>query len=273
MGNLAASVRAMEPAPAAETVDRDADARRWIAALRASGVVRDDAAARLHALLLRAARFELGRRPESLEGAARETIDDLAMQSADDALSAILSKLDEYRFESRFTTWAYKFAILDAAMRARRRAWQHRELPTEPDDWSGPPARALVTSSARSYSPMFRSTSSRSGSARPAGPCTRPSTTPGGSCGPRSELKMTSSPDSRRVSKRLLAALLGPPGPEVTCEQCFAVLDAYVEHELAGEDADARVPGMRARLEGCPACAEEHDSLRDLTVSETGERI
>jgi len=84
---------------------------------------------------------------------------------------------------------------------------------------------------------------------------------------------MTSSPDSRRVSKRLLAALLGPSGPEVTCEQCFALLDAYVERELDGEDADARVPGMRAHLEGCPACAEEYDSLRDLIASERGERI
>ena len=83
---------------------------------------------------------------------------------------------------------------------------------------------------------------------------------------------MTSSPDSRRPSKRLLAALLGPPGPEVTCEQCFAAIDAYVEHEVAGEDADARVPGMRAHLDGCPACAEEYDSLRDLIASEIGER-
>lgn len=82
---------------------------------------------------------------------------------------------------------------------------------------------------------------------------------------------MTSSSDSRRVSKRLLAALLGPPGPELTCEQCFAELDAYVEHELAGADADLHVPGMRAHLEGCPACAEEYDSLRDLIASERGE--
>jgi hypothetical protein len=84
---------------------------------------------------------------------------------------------------------------------------------------------------------------------------------------------MTPSPDSRRVSKRLLASLMGPPGPEVTCEECFAVVDAYVEHDLAGEDADVLVPGMRAHLEGCPACAEECDSLRDLIASETGERI
>ena len=74
---------------------------------------------------------------------------------------------------------------------------------------------------------------------------------------------MTPSPDSRRTSTGLLAGLLGPPGPEVTCEQCFAELDSYVECELAGEDSDECVPGMRAHLEGCPACAEEHDSLRE----------
>jgi anti-sigma factor RsiW len=50
----------------------------------------------------------------------------------------------------------------------------------------------------------------------------------------------------------------------VTCEQCFELLDMYVEHELAGERADRRVPGMREHLQGCPACAEEHESLREL---------
>ena len=143
MGNLAASVRFMEEAPAVRPVDCEVDDRRWVAALRASGVVREEAAARLHGLLLRAARFELSRRSATLAGVARETVDDLAMQSANDALTAILSKLDDYRFESRFTTWAYTFAILEAAMRARRRAWQHREFPTEPADWSALPARAL----------------------------------------------------------------------------------------------------------------------------------
>jgi hypothetical protein len=59
----------------------------------------------------------------------------------------------------------------------------------------------------------------------------------------------------------MLARLLGPAAPELTCDECFAELDRYVELELAGHDADAAVPGMRAHLEGCPACAEDHDSL------------
>jgi RNA polymerase sigma-70 factor (ECF subfamily) len=97
----------------------------------------------LHALLLGAARFELARRRAMLDGTGREAIQDLAVQSADDALTAILGKLDDYRFESRFTTWAYKFAILEAAVRTRRRAWQDRELPVEPDAWATFPARTL----------------------------------------------------------------------------------------------------------------------------------
>jgi len=64
--------------------------------------------------------------------------------------------------------------------------------------------------------------------------------------------------------KEKLEALLGPTGPQVTCEECFERLDEYVELELRGADADKRVPGMRAHLEGCSASADEHDSLRDL---------
>jgi hypothetical protein len=63
---------------------------------------------------------------------------------------------------------------------------------------------------------------------------------------------------------KLLKALLGPDGPELTCEECFDELDHYVELELAGTDADAAIPGMRAHFEGCPACHEDHESLRDL---------
>ena len=66
----------------------------------------------------------------------------------------------------------------------------------------------------------------------------------------------------------VLARLLGPAEPEVSCETCFEELDRYVELELAGVDADAAIPGLRAHLEGCPACREEHESLRALVASE-----
>jgi anti-sigma factor RsiW len=68
----------------------------------------------------------------------------------------------------------------------------------------------------------------------------------------------------------LIARLLGPAGPEVSCEECFELLDQYVDLELAGADADARLPGMRAHLQGCPACAEDHESLRELAAGGGG---
>lgn len=73
-------------------------------------------------------------------------------------------------------------------------------------------------------------------------------------------------PDDNRDA--VLGRVLGPGAPELTCEQCFEELDRYVELSLAGEPAEARVPGMRAHLDGCPACAEDFASLRDLVTGE-----
>jgi anti-sigma factor RsiW len=69
-------------------------------------------------------------------------------------------------------------------------------------------------------------------------------------------------------TRNRLARVLGPAGPEVTCEVCFDELDRYVELELSGADAEAAVPGMQAHLEGCPACAEDHAALRALLEAE-----
>jgi hypothetical protein len=74
---------------------------------------------------------------------------------------------------------------------------------------------------------------------------------------------------TRREDDDLIHALLGPTGPELSCEQCFDELDRYVELELAGAQADATIPGMRAHLEGCPACREEHASLRALLEADS----
>jgi hypothetical protein len=73
---------------------------------------------------------------------------------------------------------------------------------------------------------------------------------------------------TRDHDDRVLARLLGPAGPEISCEACFEQLDRYVELEVAGADADAAVPGLRAHLEGCPACREEHESLFALVSGE-----
>jgi hypothetical protein len=72
----------------------------------------------------------------------------------------------------------------------------------------------------------------------------------------------------RPVLTQALRRLLGPEGPEVGCDQCFQDLDRYLELELAGRDADAEIPGLRAHRVGCPACREEHASLRALVGGE-----
>jgi hypothetical protein len=72
---------------------------------------------------------------------------------------------------------------------------------------------------------------------------------------------------------RLITRLLGPAGPEVSCEECFELLDEYVDLELAGADADHRLPGMREHLQGCPACHEDHESLRDFVRLQGAEAV
>jgi RNA polymerase sigma-70 factor, ECF subfamily len=125
------------PMSAAESEPERAAAhsRAWQNALRGAGGERDEAVARLHELLLRAARFEVSRRRATLSHVRGEELDDIALQAADDALVAVLAKLDDYRGASRFTTWAYKFALLEAGVRMRRRAWQQREVVLEPEAW------------------------------------------------------------------------------------------------------------------------------------------
>ena len=113
----------------------DPESRDWIADLRSSGAVQDDAVKRLHDLLLRAARFEVARRRPTLPHLRGNELDDIAQEAADDALMSVLGKLDDFRGESRFSTWVYKFALFEAAVKLRRRAWQGREIPLEPESW------------------------------------------------------------------------------------------------------------------------------------------
>ena len=113
----------------------DAESRTWLRRLRADGAERERALAELRELLLRAARFEVGRRRARMPQLRGGDHEDLAQQSANDALVAILAKLDDFRGDSRFTTWAYKFALYEAAASLRRRSWQGREVPLEAEDW------------------------------------------------------------------------------------------------------------------------------------------
>lgn len=114
----------------------DAESREWLRALRATGATRDDAIARLHALLLKAARFEVARRRPGLPDLRGNELNDIALEAADDALMSVLARVDDFRGASRFTTWVYKFALLEAAVKLRRRAWQGRELPLTDEAWA-----------------------------------------------------------------------------------------------------------------------------------------
>jgi RNA polymerase sigma-70 factor (ECF subfamily) len=125
----------MSVLPAAIARPIDDASREWLLALRADGATRDEAVARLHALLLRAARFEAARRRGRLPH-LRDELDEIAHEAAGDALISVLAHLNDFRGESRFTTWVYKFALLETAVKLRKRGWQGREVPLEPDTWS-----------------------------------------------------------------------------------------------------------------------------------------
>ena len=122
-------------AATSESDRTQSDSSAWLSALRSTGAERDAAIGRLHELLGRAARHEVSRRRAALSHVRGDELEDIALQAADDALVAVLAKLDDYRGASRFTTWAYKFALLEAGVRLRRRAWQEREVVLAPDAW------------------------------------------------------------------------------------------------------------------------------------------
>ena len=116
--------------PAAPT-----ELEEWHLDLHAQGARRDEAVARLHGLLLRAARFEVFRRRGFIPQLSAAELDDLAQEAADDAAVSVLRRLGDFRGESSFRTWAYKFALLEASVKVRRRAWRDREVTLEPEQW------------------------------------------------------------------------------------------------------------------------------------------
>ena len=132
---MVAPMETPQRAAAALAPTLDDESRTWLRELRAGGPTGDGAVARLHELLLRAARFEVARRRPSLPHVRGDELEDIAMEAADDALMSVLRRLDDFRGASRFTTWVYKFALLEAAVKLRKRAWQGREVPLEPETW------------------------------------------------------------------------------------------------------------------------------------------
>jgi RNA polymerase sigma-70 factor (ECF subfamily) len=118
----------------------DGESAEWLSTLGATGIQREQALARLHELLLRVARAELRRRGGQLRIAGPE-LDDLAHQAAADALMAITGKLGQFRGESRFTTWAYKFVIFEVSTKIGRHFWQRPTVPMQAEDWDRLPDR------------------------------------------------------------------------------------------------------------------------------------
>jgi RNA polymerase sigma-70 factor (ECF subfamily) len=143
------------PAREIPGVGPDPESRAWTSELQSTGPARDEAVARLHDLLLRAARFEVRRRRATMPHLRGDDFDDLAVQSADDALVAVLAKLPTYRGDSKFTTWAYKFALLEAAVKLRRRAWQGREVPLDPDVWQLLPGSSPSPTASAEHGELF----------------------------------------------------------------------------------------------------------------------
>lgn len=118
----------------------DAESSEWLRALGCAGPARETALGRLHDLLVRIARGEVARRGPRL-GITGPELEDLAYQAAADALLAITGKLGQFRGESRFTTWAYKFVIFEVSAKIGRHFWRHPSVPLGAEDWTGLPAR------------------------------------------------------------------------------------------------------------------------------------
>jgi RNA polymerase sigma-70 factor, ECF subfamily len=118
----------------------DADSAAWVQGLSGSGPERDATVARLHQMLLRVARHEARRRGAALQMAGPE-LDDISHQAAADALIAITGKVGQFRGDSRFTTWAYKFAVFEVATKINRHAWRKPTLSLEAEDWDRLPER------------------------------------------------------------------------------------------------------------------------------------
>jgi len=126
--------------PTAAAAGLDAESAEWVRALAGTGPRREAALARLHEMLVRIARGEVRRRGPRLRITGPE-LDDLAYQAAADALLAITGKLGQFRGESRFTTWAYKFVIFEVSAKIGRHFWRHPAVPLDAEDWDRLPDR------------------------------------------------------------------------------------------------------------------------------------
>ena len=136
---MSSVIRVADDRPASP-VQLDPESAGWLGALAGTGPQREAALTRLHEMLVRIARAECRRRGPRLQITGPE-LDDLAYQAAADAMMAITRKLGQFRGESRFTTWAYKFVILEVSGKIGRHFWQNPAVPLDAEDWDKLPDR------------------------------------------------------------------------------------------------------------------------------------
>ena len=271
MTTLASSVE-----PERAKIDQlDVESRAWLDGLRSTGAGRTLALERLHDLLLRAAHSEANRRRHLYPEIGGAELEDVCRQAADDAVVAVTGKLDGFRGASRFTTWAYGFAVFEISVKLRRHAWRGRTIPTADDDamWNrlaagGSTAQARIESADLLRRPSPRG---RRGAVAPSARGVRRGRAERcrDRCGrgalavdprrglqgaPRRTAEAPPAPRARRTlgtgggemnERDPLTQLLGTPGEDAGCEGGLALLAEYVEGELAGLEVRELFPDSR----------------------------
>jgi RNA polymerase sigma-70 factor (ECF subfamily) len=250
----------------------------------------------LHTLLLRAARRELGRRATGSAVAGRE-LDDLAVQAADDATCAVLAKVDLFRGESRFTTWAYRFVVLEVSRKLGRHFWRRPRAELTEEDWNRLPdvvgASPPIVAEVRELSRAVRRAVEDDLTDRQRrvfeeavllgipleALAVRHDTT-------RNALYKTLFDARRKIRARLVAdgflatrearrcgpvsdwseldAFLETDPADVGCDEAMRILHVYAELVASDEDAAARYPGVASHLHQCGPCGEDFDGVLAL---------
>jgi RNA polymerase sigma-70 factor, ECF subfamily len=276
----------------------DTESADWLSRLSGPGLHHESAVRDLHGLLLRVARREVHRRAARLAFSGRE-LDDLAMQAADDATFAVVAKVDLFRGESRFTTWAYRFVVLEVSRKVGRHFWRQPRAELTEDDWNHLPdavaAPPHIVAEVRELSHAVRRAVEDDLSEHQRrvfedailrgipldALAVRYDTT-------RNALYKTLFDARRRIRARLVAgdflpdeqrrepqplsdwsqldAFLATDPADVGCDEALRILHVYVELVASGEDAGPRYPGVASHLHQCGPCGEDFEGLLALVT-------
>jgi RNA polymerase sigma-70 factor (ECF subfamily) len=287
-----------EPPGVAHSVDPES--AEWLGALADRGAQREAALARLHEMLLRIAQRECRRRGPRLRITGPE-LEDLAYQAAADALVAITRKLGQFRGESRFTTWAYKFVILEVSDKIGRHFWRNPGVPLDAEDWDKLPDRFgfepareaewrdLLAALRRAVDTELSPRQRQVFVAIVVNAVPLDALAIELSSNRNAIYKMMF--DARRKLRAALAAngymdhdtagalmngyseldcFLRTDPRDVGCAQATEMLHVYAELVAAGEPAEERYPGIAAHLQACGPCGGDFDGLLDALRDETG---